>query len=1106
ISGDGNLDVNGNYDGIFSDGELTLSASGTISANGENCGIYSYGSINFTYDSNVVVAYGENEAFGGIAWDAGSGAKLIVPKEFSVCGTESYGIDEETVSLNNAYVNDVDGCIMDAENVARSVRIQGHDLYITKNGEAAVNNSDYRWEGRTLYIRVNSLAVSGTTDRDVIVAEDSVDNVTFCDLSVNYSHEMYVGSDINIILSGSNVLNFTGGCDGLSFGGDSQISGRGNLVVTGAERSICGKRNVLIRSNGSIVLNGGKEGIHAEGYVFFSETVGKVLAYGSEAAITWGADSGNGMSVPDKLNIQGSADINAEESEITDRVTYLTEDKCVKVGEDSAKAVLITRAVDGIHDLFVKNDYREAILGTDYVWYDNELFIQKSGLTVYGSTEKEHILVASSVDNLTIKNLYITVNENDSSAIHFGGDCELILEGNNCLSNLAMTNGCCIDFVRSGVISGDGDLIITANDTGINSIDNLTVKATGELNISGAKHGISVSVGGVEFTNDVTDILVYGEANDFGAIGWATNIGFGTHLSVKGSREFYVDAEEITGNVTINADAKKLETATFTAKSIKILQHGLTVTKDGLEPEFGVDCIWENDKLIIKKSGLTVSGETDKEYIYVENTAEDLTLDNVNISAPCDAVNFMGSSELILKGNNVINSSGSNIYSHYRGIIFNKNGIISGEGGLTVNAKDEAIYCMQLLTVSASGSILFDGYIGISAEDGVIFEDTVTNAVIYGNNDFYGAMYWSIDRGGTLYAPTGFYVCAAVDYKADEKNITHVATYASYDRCVKDGTSIARSVVVSRHGLTVTKNGVPAVQGKDYFWKASDPTVLIIKTNGLTVSGTTTRESISVNDGVNGITIENLNISVLGKVSVDFNGIGKLTLKGDNVLSSFENSDGIFFYRDGEITGDGNLTVYGASYGIFANGVLTISASGNIIAKGDASSAVNGVKGIIITDDVTKILAYSLTYGKPAVEWEYSFGGSLSVAESVNVYGGDVWCAEEYEITKPVEHGAECEAVKLGTSPAISVKFCKGGPYYGHYIHVTTASGEAVAGTDYEWDKEDTNKLIIKNSGLTVSGVSENEYIVVEESVENLTINNLDITVSDTAAIEIASN
>lgn len=138
------------------------------------------------------------------------------------------------------------------------------------------------------------------------------------------------------------------------------------------------------------------------------------------------------------------------------------------------------------------------------------------------------------------------------------------------------------------------------------------------------------------------------------------------------------------------------------------------------------------------------------------------------------------------------------------------------------------------------------------------------------------------------------------------------------------------------HDLTVTRDGKPAVEGTDYSWE--ERTLLIFE-EGLTVSGTTERETVSTS--ATDLTIEDLSITVPAESktnAIEILNDFVLYVKGDNVIINNDASySGIYFvFADlFEIAGDGNLEINAAHDGIYVEGSAEISTSGKLTVKAD---------------------------------------------------------------------------------------------------------------------------------------------------------------------------
>ena len=139
----------------------------------------------------------------------------------------------------------------------------------------------------------------------------------------------------------------------------------------------------------------------------------------------------------------------------------------------------------------------------------------------------------------------------------------------------------------------------------------------------------------------------------------------------------------------------------------------------------------------------------------------------------------------------------------------------------------------------------------------------------------------------------------------------------------------ALSVFAGEEDLIITKNGAPAVAYEDYEWFNG---ILNIYEDGLTVSG-------EIDDGrircmASDLTFDNFSITFSDDDddTVAFHDDCVLYLKGNNFIFNENGSfSGIYSYAGSfEIAGDGNLDVYSAHDGIYAEGRLTVSASGKI--------------------------------------------------------------------------------------------------------------------------------------------------------------------------------
>ncbi len=223
--------------------------------------------------------------------------------------------------------------------------------------------------------------------------------------------------------------------------------------------------------------------------------------------------------------------------------------------------------------------------------------------------------------------------------------------------------------------------------------------------------------------------------------------------------------------------------------------HDLTVMNlDGLAEE-GTDYEWDAEdpnKLIIKAEGLTVSGDTEKEYIVTEEGVSDLTIDGLTVSGSDDAIEFFGDCELILKGNN-------NLSGEYNGLVFYRSGEISGSGNLTTLGEVYVIYAYGALTISASGNITVDGIgtyaVGIYSQEDLEFTNAVDKVLVYGENTSSGAISWG--AGSRMIIANGLTIKGLPEYTEDESAITGEVTYKPEYECVKAGNAVAKSVLIT---------------------------------------------------------------------------------------------------------------------------------------------------------------------------------------------------------------------------------------------------------------------------------------------------------------------
>ena len=200
-------------------------------------------------------------------------------------------------------------------------------------------------------------------------------------------------------------------------------------------------------------------------------------------------------------------------------------------------------------------------------------------------------------------------------------------------------------------------------------------------------------------------------------------------------------------------------------------------------------------------------------------------------------------------------------------------------------------------------------------------------------------------------------------------------------------------------GLTVTRNGAAAISGTDYVW---DGNKLVIKTSGLTVSGTTDAQYVFVNADVTDLTIEDLFMCIVGNHAIAFKGNCTLTLKGDNVISTAVNGcHALHFSSDGAITGSGNLTASGSTSAIYSfRSAMTISASGRLMVRGGTWGLEMG-NSLRITNAIGRMLIYGEDRDRGAATWTYSTPNGNNVSVWSQVMKGSVDInVPELEITE----------------------------------------------------------------------------------------------------------
>ena len=424
--------------------------------------------------------------------------------------------------------------------------------------------------------------------------------------------------------------------------------------------------------------------------------------------------------------------------------------------------------------------------------------------------------------------------------------------------------------------------------------------------------------------------------------------------------------------VTVTAEFEEMPAAEHDLSITK--SDGSTATEGTVDEHTTADYYWDGDVLYILEPGLTVTGLRETgEIIDVE--AEDVTLDGVKIDttsfkAPLNlsgvecTVNLINTNTLKTRNNSAV--CGFDI-------------LITGNGRLDAIADTDmnnryGIYAKNSLTVNsgtvnaAAENATGSGHdsIGIYVDGNFILgSGTVTAKAGTAAKNSYGVNAYDIKvASGTLIAqgndkavnnePTGNIktVTASENYDGSSP-VTYVPENIASYKYVK---------VEAAHALTVTKSGGTATEGSDYEW---DGSTLIIKQNGLEVSGTTTMERIVVDSSVSALTLNGVNITGSDGESLIYTEKDlTITLVGENTLTQNYGDPAIYVENCAlEITGEGNLTVESGFHGIYGateyesaswkSSTLTISASGNVTVNTTGTDPINLPTAINMDGDIT---------------------------------------------------------------------------------------------------------------------------------------------------------
>ena len=576
----------------------------------------------------------------------------------------------------------------------------------------------------------------------------------------------------------------------------------------------------------------------------------------------------------------------------------------------------------------------------------------------------------------------------------------------------------------NGGNGGNGGIAVDGNVT----VNKGTVNVTGGNGGNGGTSRDAISGNGGNGGNGVRgDVVV----NDGKLTATGGSKGSGGETSGSDKAAFFaaptINAESRT--VLAGADNGSAElwdnaTVLSTYMYVSIVSHDLKVTKaNGSDVTEGTaddyvckDYYWDGDVLHILGPGLIVTGLRETgETIYVE--AEDVTLDGVEINTASSNV------PLYLSGMEctVTLVHTNTLKTNHNSAVYGFDILITGNGRLDAIADTDmnnryGIYAYNSLTVNsgtvnaAAGDATGSGHdsIGIYVEGKFILgSGTVTAKAGTATQNSYGISASSIKVvSGTLTAQGKKQAVTEVP----TGNINTVTASENYDGTSPVGEYKADVIATYKyirleaaHALKVTKNGGTAAEGSDYEWNGK---TLIIKQNGLTVSGTTTTESIGVDSSASNLTLSGVNITGSDRESLIYAESDlKITLVGENTLTQGYGDPAIYVENCAlEITGKGNLAVESGFHGIYGDtdyektswksSSLTISASGDVRINTTGSdpnlpAAIN-MDGDITISGSGNVTATSIV--GPAIMSEY-FNITISGSGSVTAQSSSEYAA-----------------------------------------------------------------------------------------------------------------
>ncbi len=315
--------------------------------------------------------------------------------------------------------------------------------------------------------------------------------------------------------------------------------------------------------------------------------------------------------------------------------------------------------------------------------------------------------------------------------------------------------------------------------------------------------------------------------------------------------------------------------------------------------------------------------------------------------------------------------------------------------------------------------------------------------------------------------------------------------------------TVAFAATAATHDLSVTKIvdtvETPATEGEDYAWDTTDSNKLIIKANGLTVSGSTAKEYIEVASGVTGLTINDLSITSETYYPILFNASGDatLTLVGSSSLTSDGYGYAILFNEcNGTIAGTGSVTASSLGGAGIKGAALTFNQTGTVTASSMLEAGIMGTT-LTFNNGIGRILArgegyttYGAVYGAVTLGNALTMKGSAAAdTEEANINGettideNTVKTDGQIALSVLIEGAASTVTAQVqGDHGTAEVKDSEGNPIT-EAAKDTELTFTATPNTGYKFDHWE-----VVSGGVNIEATKTNNPITVTMPGEALTL------------------